>query len=183
MIDLSVQIDQKLIDSLGKIPLLLRSGPFGRCLRAYGKPIVPRAESLAASSRATESRLKWSRRFREDPAQQIDSRNHMGSKVTKSGSTVYVGATYPKGNKQQFVMPYKKGDSYVQNRWGKPGQVIPKVSKRGKAFTAIVNTKPQTVRFPFSERSVVRAHAQMKSVAEQAFLDQLNKEIRELKLG
>lgn len=177
-------INVELISKLSAIPMMLRAGPYGRCMEAYGKAIVPRAESLAISSRETGSRKKWSKRFRNDPKfASIDSRDHMGSKAAKSGLAVFVGAKYPKGNKQQFIMPVKKGDSYTRYHWGKPGSPIIRNSKRGKQYVAINNSKPTTATFPKSERSVVKAYDQMHSAAENAFVDQLAKEIKELKLG
>ena len=179
-----VTVNIELIKALDAIPLTLRSGPFGRCLREFGKAIVPRAESLARSSRESGSRERWSKRFKNDPKfAAIDSKNHMSSKVTKLGSSVYVGAVHPTGNKQQFVMPIKKGDSYTQYRWGKPGQIVQRVSKRGKPFTARVGTKPGVARYPKEERATVKAFDQTKDAAAKAFLQQLEKEVRELKLG
>jgi len=180
---IKVEINNNLIQALDAIPITLRSGPFGRCLREFGKTVAPRAESLARSSRESNSRDKWSRKYKDDPAFQSDSRNHMGIKVTKTGSSVYVGATYPKGNKQQFVMPVKKGDSYTRYHWGKPGQVVQRVSKNGVVYNVRVNTKPTTARFPKAERATVKAFDQMRSSAEAAFLAQLQKELKELRLG
>ena len=179
-----VTVNIELIKALDAIPLTLRSGPFGRCLREFGNAIVPRVESLARSSRESRSRKRWSRRFKQDPKfSSVDSKNHMASKVTKQGSSVYVGAVYPTGNKQQFVMPIRKGVSYTQYRWGKPGQIVQRISKRGKPFTARVGTRPGVARYPKEERATVKAFNQTKDSAAKAFLQQLEKEVRELNLG
>ena len=108
---------------------------------------------------------------------------------------IWIGATYPKGNKQQFVMPSKKGDSYTRYHWGKPGQTILTTSRRGTSYTytrgqsqnAKANKEkrnnPTIARFPFQERATVRAFDQTRSTAEAEFLAQLQKEIKELRIG
>lgn len=180
---MEIQINEKLLKQLDRIPLFLRQGTFDRCLKAFGSPIQERAKSLATSSRSTGSRLKWSRKFKDSAAFQNDSGKEMGTKVLKSGVVVIVGATHPKGNKQQFQSPRKNGDSYQRNFWGKAGQQIQKTSKRGKVFVVVRKTKAKVATFPIKDRPVVRAFDQQKQSAESAFLNQLNKEIKELKLG
>jgi len=126
---------------------------------------------------------------------QNDSKQHFSHKVGKSGVVVWIGATYPKGNKQQFVMPSKKGDRYTRYHWGKPGQTIVSTSRRGTSYTYTrgqsQNTKanaekrnnPTIARFPVQERATVRAFDQTRSTAEAEFSAQLQKEIKELRLG
>ena len=178
-----IKINESLIKAVSDIPLTLRNGPLGRCLGAFAKPIASQAGSLATSSRETGSRKRWSKKFKNNAAFQNDSKQHFGHKVLRNGIGVYIGATYPKGNKQQFVMPIKRGDSYKRYHWGKPGQTIVSVSRKGKQFTFINNSKETTARFPIKERATVRAFDQTQSSAESAFLSQLQKEIKELKIG
>jgi hypothetical protein len=178
-----IKINEKLLRQLDQIPVLLRQGPLDRCLKAFGQPIKERAKTLAPSSRESGSRLKWSRRFKDNQAFQNDSGKEMGVKVLKSGIGVIVGATHPKGNKQQFGSPRKKGDSYQRNFWGKAGQQVQKTSKRGRVFVVVRKTKAKTATFPVKDRPVARAYDQQKASAESAFLAQLNKEIKGLNLG
>jgi hypothetical protein len=178
----SIEINMQLIKALDAIPLTLRSGPFQRCMDQFGKTVAKAVPSKARTSRGG-SRKRWSRKYKDNPAFQNDSRDHFSHKVLQSGLAVYVGATYPQGNKQQFVMPIKQGPSYQRFLWGKPGQQVQRVSKLGKTYTTTVNTKPQTANFPIHDRATVRGYDLAKTQAEQAFLSQLQKEIRSLKLG
>jgi hypothetical protein len=107
----TIEINEDLIRQIGQIPLMLRNAPFGRCLGAFAKPIAAACQGHAQSSRATGSRLKWSKKFKNNAAFQNDSRQHFNHKVFKGGIGVVIGATWKEGNKQQFVMPYKKGES------------------------------------------------------------------------
>lgn len=179
----TIEINQALIKAVEDIPLTLRNGPLGRCLGAFGRPIAKQAGSIARSSRATGSREKWSKKFKNNAAFQNDSKQHFSHKVGRSGIVVWVGATYPKGNKQQFVMPVRRGDTYTRYHWGKPGQTITTTSRKGTVYTRTANSKPTTARFPIQERATVKAFDQTRQSAESAFLQQLNKEIKELRLG
>jgi hypothetical protein len=178
----TIEIDEALIKAVDAIPLTLRNGPLGKCLGAFGETIARACKSQARSSRGG-SRLKWSKKYKNNPAFQNDSRDHFGHKVMRNGLAVYVGATYPKGNKQQFVMPINRGTSYQRNLWGKPGQSILRISRKGKTYTTTVRTKPQTADFPIQDRAPVKAFDITKSQAGQAFMDELQKQIKELRLG
>jgi hypothetical protein len=190
-----IEINEALIKAVSDIPLTLRNGPLGRCLGSFAIPIARQAGSLATSSRETGSRERWSKRFKNNAAFQNDSKQHFSHKVLRNGIGVYIGATYPKGNKQQFVMPIKKGDSYDRYHWGKPGQTITTTSRRGTTYTYIrgqsknkkknanKRNNPTTARFSVQERATVRAFDQTKQSAESAFLAQLQKEIKEIRFG
>lgn len=178
-----IEINEALIKAVSDIPLTLRNGPLGRCLGSFARPIARQAGSLATSSRKTGSREKWSKRFKNNAAFQNDSKQHFSHKVLRNGIGVYIGATYPKGNKQQFVMPIKKGDNYTRYHWGKPGQTITTTSRKGTVYTRTANSNPTTARFPVQERATVRAFDQTKQSAESAFLAQLQKEIKEIRFG
>ena len=192
----TVTINMRLIDEIGKIPITLRNGPFGRCLGKYGDPIAKRAVVMGTSSRETGSRGRrfhnrqisggWSRRYRLDPKWSgIDSRYHFGRKVGSAGVWVMVGAIYPKGNKQQFVHPAKNGDGYKRFHWGRPGQLITYVNRFGTTVSYIRQSKGATSQadFPKEQRAVNRAFRTEVNNAEAAFLKQLEKELRELRLG
>lgn len=183
MTGVKIEINEALLKAVADIPLTLRNGPLGRCLGSFAKPIARQAGSLARSSRESGSRRKWSKKFKNNAAYQVDSKQHFGHKVFRSGVGVVIGATYPKGNKQQFVMPVRRGDTYQRFHWGKPGQVITTTSRKGTVYTRTANSNPTTARYPVQERATVRAFDQTQSAAEAAFLAQLNKEIKELRLG
>lgn len=191
----SIEINHDLIKAVGEIPITLRNGPLGKCLGAFGKPIARASEGLARSSRASGSRRKRSKKLQNNAAYQNDSKDHFGVKVMRNGLAVYVGATFPKGNKQQFVMPIKRGDSYQQYRWGKPGQTITSTSRKGTTYTYVRGSpvksrfvgprrgNPGTASYPKEQRATVRGFDQARGQAESAFLDELKKQIRDLRIG
>lgn len=195
MSGVKIEINEALLKAVADIPLTLRNGPLGRCLGSFAKPIARQAGSNASSSRETGSRKKWSKKFKNNGAFQNDSKQHFGHKVLRNGIAVYIGAQYPKGNKQQFLNPTKKGDSYDRYHWGKPGQTITSTSRKGTTYTYTrgqsknprknnnKRNNPTTARYPIQERATVRAFDQTQATAEAAFLNQLNKEIKELRLG
>jgi hypothetical protein len=160
---IEIQINMELIKALEEIPIRLRSGPLDRCLKAYGQPIADYAKTIAPSSQQTGSRKKWSDKYKLNPEYQNESRKHFGVKVLKSSIGVIVGASWTKGNKQQFVHPFRKGDSYKRHvLWKK---------------------KVVTLRYQRNEQPIVKAVRAMQSTAESAFKAQLEKEIKELRLG
>lgn len=161
---MEVAINMHLVKAIERIPITLRNGPLGRCLKKFGDPIAKASPGLAKSSRKTGTRLKWSKKYKNNPAWQIDSGNYYGTKVPKHGLAVIVGAKYKQGNKQQFVMPFKKGDSYEHVQWGK-------------------RVEGRMIRFPMEERAPRRAFNQTKMAAAHAYITQLRKELEELRLG
>jgi hypothetical protein len=160
---IEIQINMDLVRALEAIDIRLRSGPLDRCLKAYGQPIADYAKTIAPSSQQTGSRKKWSDKYKLNAEYQNESRKHYGVKVLKASVGVIVGAAWTKGNKQQFVHPSKKGDSYKRH--------------------VLWNKKVVTIRFPRDEQPIVKAVRTMQSAAEAAFRTQLEKEIKELKLG
>jgi len=162
---IEIQINMDLVRALQAIDIRLRSGPLDRCLKAYGQPIADYAETIAPSSQQTGSRKKWSNKYKLNAAYQNESRKHYGVKVLKASVGVIVGAKWKKGNKQQFVHPSKRGDTYRKHiLWGKKEADKP-------------------LRFPRDEQPIVKAVRTMQSAAEAAFRTQLEEEMKELKLG
>jgi len=162
---IEIQINMDLVRALEAIDIRLRSGPLDRCLKAYGQPIADYAETIAPSSQQTGSRKKWSNKYKKYAEYQNDSRDNFGVKVLKYSVGVIVGAKWKQGNKQQFVHPFKKGDSYRKHvLWGKKEADRP-------------------LRFPRDKQPMVEAVRTMQSAAEAAFRTQLEKEMKELKLG
>lgn len=160
---IEIQINMDLVRALEAIDIRLRSDPLDRCLKAYGQPIADYAKTIAPSSQQTGSRKKWSDKYKLNAEYQNESRKHYGVKVLKASVGVIVGATWTKGNKQQFVHPFKKGDSYKRH--------------------VLWNKKVVTLRYPRDEQPIVKAVRTMQSTAEAAFRTQLEKEMKELRLG
>jgi hypothetical protein len=162
---IEIQINMDLVRALEAIDIRLRSGPLDRCLKAYGQPIADYAKTIAPRSRSTGTRKKWSAKYKKNAAYQNDSGDNFGVKVLKSAVGVVIGAKYPRGNKQQFVHPSKRGGTYRKHiLWGKKEADKP-------------------LRFPRDEQPIVKAVRTMQSAAEAAFRTQLEKEMKELKLG
>lgn len=191
---IDIQINENLIKGLSQIPITLRSGPLVKCLTAFGKPIATTMSQLARSSRQSGSRKKWSKKYKNNAAYQNDSGKHFGVKASSYGIGIWVGAYYPRGNKQQFVMP-AAAESYTRYYWGKPGQTITTTSRKGTQYTYVRGSpvksrftgprrgNPGTANYPREARATVRGFDQAKGQAEAAFLNELNKQIKELRIG
>ena len=177
------EINTKMLKRLEDIPVQFRLGPLDRCMKAFAKPIAEAAKALAPSSRSTGSRKKWSKRFANDPKfSGVESSKHTGFKVLKNGSVI-IGFKFEKGNKQQFINPSRRGAGREQNFWGAPGQVIKTISRRGTPYTYIRKTGSVGVLFHRSNRAVVRAFDQNKSVAKSEFIMQAQREAKGFNLG
>jgi len=92
----------------------------------------------------------------------LSSKDHLGIKTVRhnKGARVYVGGKWPKANKLHFFGHKKSGRKVVY--WGK---------QTGK-FRQI--EKPHWLQ---------KAYDETKSAQESAFVEQLTKELKELKLG
>lgn len=160
-IKIDFTFDEYQIAKLTQIPELLRLGPAERCLKAMAKPIAERAKALAPSSQRSGSRKKWSAKFKNDAKWQVDSGKQMGIKTIRhnKGARVYIGAKWPKGNKQQFDAS-PKGRRHIL--WGRDtGRLRPR-------------DNPHFLQ---------KAYDETKSQQLKAFNDQLAIEIKELRLG
>ena len=161
-LNIQVTFDENMIASLMRIPELLRLGPADRCLGAMAKPVVARAKALAPSSRKSGSRRKWSQKLKGDAKWSgIDSGSHIGAKVAKhnNGARVFIGAQYPKGNKQQFGASPKGRKVFY---WGRDAG---KVMQRENPYF------------------LQKAYDETKAAQINAFNAQFAKEIKELKIG
>ena len=154
--EIKITLDQKALDLIDQIPIMIRYKCVDQALKAMAKPIVERAKAIAPSSRKSGSRKKWGKNKTKhfDPAAwaQDDSGKHISSKVkrTQRGGILFVGATHPRGNKQQFLTP--KAEQKIQYFWGKPGQII---TRRGATF--VNRTSPKVVQLPRAKRFIQRA--------------------------
>ena len=161
-LNIKIEFNDAMIAELMRIPDLLRLGPAERCLNAMAKPIIAKAKDLAPSSRGSGSRRKWSAKLKNDTQwSSVDSARHMGARAVKHnrGARIYVGAQYPKGNKQQFGSP-KKGRRVFY--WGKDA--------------GMTLLRPR-------DHFMQRAYDQTRGEQMSAFNTQLAKEIKELRIG
>ncbi len=84
----TIEINESLIKAVDAIPLTLRNGPLGKCLGAFGETIARACKSQARSSRGG-SRLKWSKKYKNDPAFQNDSRDRERGERGSAGSAAH----------------------------------------------------------------------------------------------
>jgi hypothetical protein len=165
---IEIKFDENELKKLAKIPEFVRFQAGDRALRAMGKPVLEKALLLAPSSRQVApmsnsnkpSREKWGKKYKTDSKWQIDSGKELGQKVAKvqNGSILFVGANYPRGNKQQFNSS-PKGRKEVF--WGRPQGTI---------------YKPP-VRF------MQRAFDETRSAQNSAFIRSLERSLRSMNLG
>ena len=166
-VELKLELSEQAIQQLRRIPIMLRLGPAERVLKAMAKPIVARGKSLAPDSRKANrtsgfpTHSKQSAQAKKDWPEQ--GKNNLGVIFRKgeSGGYLVIGARDPKGNTLNF-------DSSKAPRrhvlWGK-------VTLIRKRYT------------PPSERFMQKALDETKSAQESAGFKQLEKELKELKLG
>lgn len=145
---------------LEKIPEFVRFVAADRALKAMAKPIIEKAKAIAPSSVRSGSRKKWGPKYKGDSKYQNDSGQEIDSKVQKHnrGAKIYVGATFPRGNKQQFNAS-PKGRKEVF--WGRP---------QGTVY------KP-------SERFMQRAFDETRSAQNAAFIASLQRTLKRMNLG
>jgi hypothetical protein len=169
-LSIKIEIDASLIRQLEDIPRMMKFAVADKCFAAFAKPIVERAKALAPSSRTTGTRgeagSKWGRKATKKfsgraSMLQYDSGKFIGSKVFKGATStvLYVGATHPRGNKQQFDASKDGRQVYY---WGRRQGSVKKQDRPN-----------------FLER----AYTETQSAAYAAFRAQLAKQIKELRLG
>lgn len=188
---IQIEINEALIKQVLKLPLMIQKEVIGKCLAAYSKPIANKTEILATSSVYTKSRYPrvykgkrsggWSLKYSSNPKWSgISSLNHAGYKVGRYGMSTWIGFQYPKGNKQQFVHPIKKGDSYKRYNWGIPGVTYTYMNRFGTVVSFVRNTPAGVNKFPIKDRPTIRAYHRAKSASESAFLNELKKQTSSL---
>lgn len=160
-LNVEITFNENMFRQLGRIPEMLRLKPAERCLQAMAKPVIERAKQLAPSSEQSGSRRKWSAKYKGDPKWGISSGQHIGMKTIRNNraTRLYIGAKYPKGNKQQFDASTKGRRVFY---WGKDA---------GK-----IRQRP-------NPHWLQKAYDETKSQQVAAFNAQLAKEVKELNLG
>ncbi len=156
-----VEMDFRALEMLERIPQMLQFAVADKVMPAMAKPVVARAKELAPSSRESGTRKKWSAKYKTNNKWQVDSGRHMSSKTVRydRGAIVYVGATYPTGNKQQFNSNSERGRREVL--WGK---------STGRVY------KPK-------ERFIQKAYDETRDAQFRAFEAELINQIKEMRIG
>jgi hypothetical protein len=180
---IELKFDESQLKQLEKIPIHVRINAADDCLEAMSKEVLRKAYAYAPRSVSTGTRLKWSKKYSTSAKWRVNSGEHLGSKIKKNnkGALAYIGAKYPKGNKQQFSAP--KAEQRGHYLWGKPGQTIVTTSRSGKQYTYVRKTEGQMLKFPASQRFIQRAFDETKPQQLSAFYKALEKSLQELKLG
>jgi hypothetical protein len=164
-VELKLELNEQAIQQLRRIPVLLRLGPAERTLKAMAKPIVDRAKAIAPSSVKSGSRKKWGKNktAKFDPSSwaKNEARNNIGFVYRKgeNGGYLVIGGKSPNANSLNFDAGKRRRVFY----WGKDAG--------------------RTKRVEPSERFMQKALDQTKSAQESAGFRQLEKELKELKLG
>ena len=160
-VEISIAFDNRAVEKLRQIPVLLRLKASERILTAMAKPIVARAAIIAPSSVKSGSRKKWSKNT-ADKWSQREGRNHIGYVYRKSerGGYLVIGGKDPYANSFNF-------DSSEEGR---------KVVYWGKDTGKIKRIAP-------SERFMQKAFDETRAAQVTAGNSQLEKELRELNLG
>lgn len=159
--NIEVTFNESQLELLESIPMLVQFAVADKCMKAMVAPIAERAKSILPSSQSTGTRKKWSKKYKQNPAWQINSGRHVGAKVVKyqRGATAYVGPTYPRGNKQQFNANKERGRRVFY--WGKDAGIV----------------------YIPDERPMQRAYDETKDSQMTAFMSTLTQEIAEISRG
>jgi len=160
---LSIQIEfnEATLAKIMQIPLLMRLGPSERVLKAMSKPIIEKAKAIAPNSITSGTRKKWGKKYKDNAAWQISSGKHIKTKYLKNerGGVLIVGGDHPKANKLNFEAGTQRKVFY----WGVDSGKIKRIAP--------------------SERFMQRAFDETKAAQQSAGYAQLEKEIKELKIG
>jgi hypothetical protein len=160
MIEIDFAFDDSQIEQLTRIPELLRMQPAQRCLKAMAQPVLRRAQVLAPDG--TQSAKKQSRTVKAKMSAWGRSKDNLGIKAISHnrGARIYVGGKWPRANKLHFFGHKKGGREVVY--WGRRSGVFRQIEK------------PHWLQ---------KAYDETKSEQNSAFIEQLTKELKELKLG
>jgi hypothetical protein len=167
---LESSFDEAMLAKIMQIPLLMRLGPSERVLKAMSKPVVEKAKAIAPNSKVAKgkegpTRDKWGKNKTEhfDPATwaAVSSGRHIKTRYLKNnrGGVLIIGGEHPKANKLNFEAGTQRKVFY----WGVDSGKVKRINP--------------------SERFMQRAYDETKAAQQSAGYAQLEKEIKELKLG
>jgi hypothetical protein len=161
-VELKIEFNEKQLAQLLKIPVLLRLGPAERTLKAMAKPVVTRAKQIAPSSRKTGTDKKRSKKAKSIWAQN-EAKNNIGMVYRKgeNGGYLVIGGKSPNANSLNFLSG-KQGWRHVL--WNK-------------------RTMLQRKYIAPADRFMQKALDETRSAQESAGFKQLEKELKELKIG
>lgn len=160
MIEIDFSFNEQQIEQLVKIPELLRMQPAQRIMKAMAQPVLRRAEILCPDGE--QSAKKQSSKVKASMSKWGRSKDNFGIKAISHnrGARVYVGGKWPRANKLHFFGHKKGGRDVVY--WG----------RRGGKFRPI--EKPHWLQ---------KAYDETKSEQHSVFIEQLTKELKELRIG
>lgn len=160
-LSIEIKFEQAQLDKLMQIPLLMRLGPSERVLKAMAKPVVAKGKAIAPSSRASGTRKKWSKKYKNNQAYQNDSGQHIGYVFRKNngGGILVIGGKHPQANKQNFDAGKDRKVMY----WGKDSGKVKRVDPK--------------------DRFMQRAFDETRAEQITAGNAQLEKELKELRIG
>jgi hypothetical protein len=158
---ITLEFDEAQLAKIMQIPLLMRLGPSERVLKAMSVPVVAKAKAIAPSSRRSGTRKKWSKKYKDNPAYQNDSGKQIGVKYLKNnrGGILIIGGKHPQANKQN----YDSGKPRRVFYWGKDAGKVKRIDPK--------------------ERFMQKAYDETRGAQISAGNAQLDKELKELKLG
>ena len=158
--DLTITFDESQLAKLMKIPLLMRLGPAERILKAMAKPIVVRAKAIAPDSRTSGTREKMSANTKAKWPESAKNHIRMIYRKGDGGGYLVIGANDPLGNSLNFDSSNKGRKVFY---WGVDSGKIKRVEP--------------------SQRFMQKAFDETKSAQISAGNAQLEKEMKELKIG
>jgi hypothetical protein len=169
---IEIHFDEAQLAKLMQIPLLMRLGPSERVLKAMTKPVIEKAKAIAPSSRRSISSDGRSNRDKmgenvtskfvgKKANSTVDSGKHITSKFLKNnkGGLLIIGGAHPKANKQN----YDSGKPRKVFYWGRDSGKVKRIDPK--------------------ERFMQKAYDETRGAQISAGNTQLEKELKELKLG
>lgn len=164
-LEISIAFDKSAIERLKQIPVLMRLAPAERILKAMAKPIVSRGKSLAPRSRVSSG-------------DSGPTRNKMSAKAKakwpEEGSK-HIRFVYRKGENGGYVVI--GGDDPMANSFNFDG------SEKGRRVFYWGKDQGRVKRVEPSQRFMMKAFVETRAEQVSAGNAQLEKELRELKIG
>lgn len=159
--EIKIQFNEAMIEKLKQIPIMLRLAPAERILKAMAKPVVARAKAIAPSSVESGTRKEWSAKTAAKFAAN-EGRKNIGYVYRKgqNGGYLMVGGKAPKANSFNFEASDKGRKVFY---WGKDMGRVKRIDP--------------------SLRFMTRAYLDTRDAQASAGKQQLEKELKELKIG
>jgi hypothetical protein len=177
---IEINFDEAQLAKIMQIPLLMRLGPSERVLKAMSKPVIEKAKAIAPSSKTTRSSFnpKTGRVDNRTNRQKMgknatkefigreansrdDSGKHIGVKFLRNnrGGLLIIGGKSPKANKQNYDAGKERKVFY----WGRDAGITKRIEPK--------------------DRFMQKAYDETRTAQISAGNAQLEKELKELKIG